>query len=296
MKVLLTGATGYIGSAVRNALAAAGHEVTALVRSDKAAERIAGEGVTPVLGDMRDAPLITSLAAEADAVVHTASPGDETSAEAENEFADAVLAGLGDRGAAFVRTGGVWVYGQGDNITEETPVDAPPLVAWREAVDERVLRAPGIRAILIAPGVVYGHGVGIPNVVVSAAVADADGEPALTLVGDGTQHWVTVQVDDLAALYVLALEKAEHGSTFIGANGNNPTTRELGEAASQFRGLGGRVLPVAPEAIVEQLGAFGEALLVDQQASGQAARTKLGWVPTRPTLVEVIAAGDYPVG
>ncbi|WP_203737318.1 NAD-dependent epimerase/dehydratase family protein, partial [Actinoplanes italicus] len=210
MDILLTGATGYIGSAVRAALAAAGHTVTALVRSDEAADRVAAAGVQPVIGDMVDAELVRGLAGKSDGVIHTASPGDATSAEAEAAFADAVLAGIND--GVFVRTGGVWVHGSGVALTEETPRNAPPIVAWREEIDRRVLAASGVRAVLIEPGVVYGHGGGIPRLVAGARQAGG----ALTLIGDGTQHWATVHVDDLAELYVAAFERAGHGEVFLG--------------------------------------------------------------------------------
>ncbi|WP_328471248.1 NAD-dependent epimerase/dehydratase family protein [Actinoplanes sp. NBC_00393] len=286
MNILLTGATGYIGSAVRSALAGAGHTVTALVRTSSAADRIAGAGVEPVIGDMRDAVLVRRLAEKSDAVVHAASPGDESSADAENAFADAVLSGLD---GTFIRTGGVWVHGSGDAITEETPRSAPPIVAWRESVDRRVLAATGIRAVLIEPGVVYGHGGGIPRLVTGAA-RSASG---LSLIGDGSQHWATVHVDDLARLYVAALERAGHGETFLGVSGDNPTTRSLGEAAAYRLGLGGRVVPEDPADTVARLGEFGRALLLSQQTDGGKARRVLGWQPTHRTLAEEIAAGAY---
>ncbi|MEU4422507.1 NAD-dependent epimerase/dehydratase family protein [Actinoplanes sp. NPDC024001] len=282
MNILLTGATGYIGSAVHSALVTAGHTVTALVRTPAAADRIAGA----VVGDMRDAGLVRQLAEKSDAVVHAASPGDASSAAAENEFADAVLAGLD---GTFLRTGGVWVHGPGSAITEETPHAAPPLVAWRTEVDRRVLNARGIRAVLIEPGVVYGHGGGIPRLVTGAARV-AEG---LTLIGDGSQHWATVHVDDLAQLYLAALERGGHGETYLGVSGDNPTTRELGVAAAQRLGLEGRVVPEDPAATVERLGEFGRALLMDQQASGAKARRALGWEPAHRSLLEEIAAGGY---
>ncbi|RAK25670.1 NAD-dependent epimerase/dehydratase family protein [Actinoplanes lutulentus] len=231
---------------------------------------------------MGDSGLVRSLAATHQAVINVAAPG----AEVEASFADAVL----DAGPeVFIRTGGVWVHGAGDAITEETPLDAPALVAWREKVDQRALAAPGIRSVLIEPGIVYGHGGGIARLVVGASRTDE----GLTLIGDGTQHWATVHVDDLAELYVLALEKAPAGSTFIGVSGVNPTVRELGEAASSRLGLGGRVVAEDPAATVARLGDFGAALLVSQQATGEKARRVLGWAPSRASLVEEIAAGGY---
>jgi nucleoside-diphosphate-sugar epimerase len=284
MNVLLTGATGYLGSAVLPALISAGHSVTALVRDEAKAR---GRGATLVVGSIDDRTLVSRLASEADAVIATASPGDATSATVETAFADAVLDGLRP-GATFVRTGGVWVHGSGD-IDEDTPRDAPALVAWREALDTRVLAAPGIRSVLIEPGIVYGHGTGIIGLVAGAEQAD----DALRLVGPGTQHWTTVHVDDLAELYVAALADGAAGQVYLGVSGDNPTTRELGEAVSHRLGLGGRVVPEEPAALVGRLGGFGEALLLDQRATGDKARRELGWKPSRPAVLAEIASGGY---
>ncbi|ROO86038.1 nucleoside-diphosphate-sugar epimerase [Actinocorallia herbida] len=290
MNVFLTGATGFIGSGVLSALVAAGHSVTALVRDGDRAAAVRRDAVTPFVGDLRDGEAVRRLAAEADAVITTASPGDATSAAVESAFADAVLAGLRP-GATFVRTGGVWVHGSGADLTEDSPVVAPGLVAWREALDTRVLNASGIRSLLVEPGVVYGHGKGLPGVVMSARTA---GEPAaLVLLGSGAQHWTTIHVDDLAELYVAVLEHGRPGARYLGVSGQNPTIREIGEAAALRRGLDGRVTPEDASDTLARLGAFGEALLLDQQATGERARTELPWKPTRPSLLDVIAAGAY---
>jgi nucleoside-diphosphate-sugar epimerase len=141
----------------------------------------------------------------------------------------------------------------------------------------------GLKASVVQPGIVYGHGAGIPAMLVAAAT---DSSP-LTLIGSGDQHWTTVHVDDLADLYVRVVERAPGGRAYVGASGINPTVREIGEAISSD------VVPESPEATVTRLGAFGEALLLDQQASGDRARSELGWTPTRPSLVELLAKG-YP--
>jgi nucleoside-diphosphate-sugar epimerase len=281
MKIFLTGATGYIGSRVLPALTAAGHSVTALVRTSS----VRGAGVTPVVGDMRDRDTVRRLAAEADAVIALATPGDATSAAADDDFVGAVLAGLRP-GATLLRTGGIWVRGEGAGLTEETPLDPPAIVAWREAVDNRALTAPGIRSLLIEPGIVYGYGSGIPGMFF--------GDPAgVRLVGPGTQHWTTVHVDDLAELYVAALTLGAAGERFIAVGGDNPTVREMGEAASRRLGLDGRVVPEDAAATVARLGDFGAALLLDQQASGAKARRELSWKPTRPSLLEELGSGAY---
>jgi nucleoside-diphosphate-sugar epimerase len=279
MKILLTGATGYLGSALHPALVAAGHDLTVLVRSDSKADSVRTEHVTPIV---RDRDLVRRLAAEAEAVIATATPGDETSAAADTDFVDAVLAGL-PAGGTFLRTGGVWVHGSGADLTEQTPLDPPALVAWRAAIDARVLAEPGIRSLLIEPGIVYGHRGGIPNLVIGAAPG---------LIGPGTQHWTTIHVDDLADLYVAALDRGLEGARYLGVSGDNPTARALGEAASERLGRG----PVSPEKAadtVARLGAFGEALLLDQQASGEKARRDLSWKPSRPSLLDEIRTGGY---
>jgi nucleoside-diphosphate-sugar epimerase len=290
MNVFLTGATGHIGSAVLPALIAAGHSVTALVRTPEKAATVRAAGAEAAVGNIQDHDFVRRLAAGADAVIATASPGDATSSAVESAFADAVLDGLRP-GAAFLRTGGVWVHGSAPDITELTPRNAPPLVAWREGLDSRVLAAPGIRSVLVEPGLVYGNGLGIPNQVFAG---ERVGDPAaLRLVGPGTQHWTSVHVDDLAELYVAALEQADSGSVYLGVSGDNPTVRELGEAASRRLGLDGRVVAEDPAALVGRLGGFGEALLLDQQATGEKARLELGWKPSRRSLLEEFAAGGY---
>ncbi|MGK5682056.1 NAD-dependent epimerase/dehydratase family protein [Actinoplanes sp. URMC 104] len=286
MNVFLTGATGYIGSRVLVALGEAGHNVTALVRNPS----VRVEGATTVVSDMRDRETVRRLAAEADAVIATASPGDATSADADRDFVDAVLAGLRP-GSTLVRTGGVWVHGSSADLTEETPLAAPGLTAWRVEIDNRALTAPGIRSMLVEPGIVYGYGAGIPGMVFGQPRV---GDPAaLQLIGPGSQHWTTVHVDDLADLYVAVLTQGGSGERYIGVSGDNPTVRELGEAASRRLGLDGRVAPEEASATAARLGAFGEALLLDQQATGEKARRELGWKPSRPSLLDAIASGEY---
>lgn len=285
------GATGYIGSAVLRALSATDHEVLALVRTQKAADALRTNGVTPFLGDMRDQDLVTDLAAQVDAVIHTAATNDENSAAADKDLPNAVLAGLGNRGATFIRTGGIWVHGSG-HVTEDTPRHAPTIVAWRDEVDSASLAAPGVRSILIEPGIVYGYGHGIPNIITRADTT-SDDNPALIVPGDGDQRWGTIHVDDLADLYLLALDKAKDGSVYLGVNGHNPTVHELAQAAARQRGLDGHVPPEGTAATLERLGAVGEALLLDQQATGNRARTELNWTPTRPTLIAEVENGSY---
>jgi nucleoside-diphosphate-sugar epimerase len=285
MKIALTGGTGYIGAALLGQLLAAGHEVTALVRSDAAGAKVAARGARPATGDFLDPDWLTPHFAAADAVVHTASPGDATSETFERSVAEAAVRALSGTGKAYVHTSGIWVYGDGATITEESPFAPPALTAWRAGVEQIVLDADLVTTV-VAPGIVYGYGAGIPAGVFGERAADG----RVPLVGDGEQHWTTVHVDDVAALYKAVAERGEKLGYLIAASGDNPTVREIGEAA----GRGAGVAPESVEASRERLGTyFADALLLDQQASGDHARELLGWAPKGPTLVDDMRSGSY---
>ncbi|MGN8025410.1 NAD-dependent epimerase/dehydratase family protein [Microbacterium sp. 22242] len=283
MKVLLTGATGYIGTSVLARLLAEGHSVTALVRDTAKARSVEEAGATALVGEVGDTALVAEAAAAADGVIHTAS-----TAEGDAAFIDAVLGALDGTGKPFVHTGGIWSYGSSDDITEQSPIARPALTAWRGAGEDRVLGAAGVRGIVVAPAVVHGRGAGLVRLLTD----QTDG--GVRLIGDGSQHWTTVDVDDLAALYVLALEKGRAGQTYIGASGQNPTVRELGEAIASGYGVPEGVRPESAQETRARLGeAFADALLLDEQATGAKARTELGWEPIGRPLVEQLAAGVY---
>lgn len=287
MTILLTGSTGYIGSSVLPRLLEEGHSVTALVRDEAKADAVRAAGATAVVGDATDVELVTRLARESDGVIHLASGSD-----VDPVFIPAVLEGLAGSGKPFVHTGGVWTYGSNADIAEDSPAAAPAITAWRGATEALVLGAAGVSGTVVVPSIVYGHGAGLARVIVDAPRDSGDGAP-LRLIGDGSQHWPTVHVDDLAALYVLALENGTAGSVYIGASGANPTVRELGELAAAAAGASG----VAAETVAEteaRLGAgLTEALLLDQQARGTKARIDLGWEPNGPSLADEIATGSY---
>lgn len=272
MRVVLTGGTGYIGSAVLRRLLEGGHEVTAVVRSDDSAALVREAGASAVLGDLSDVAWFSNVLADADGAIHAADLG----GEGDDRVIDAVESAFGGTTRPYLHTGGIWSWGSGDDLSEESPLAPPALTAWRAAREARVLAA-DVTAAVIAPGIVYGNGGGIPVGVIAGA-RDADG--VVTLVGSGEQHWTSVHVDDLADLYVRALEQSATG-TFLAVSGVNPTVRELGEAA------GSAVRAESDDASRARLGAgFADALLLDQQAGGSRARTVLGWTPSRPSVLD----------
>lgn len=158
MKVALTGATGFIGSHVLAELQQHGHEVTVLVPDDAHANAVAGPGVSPVVVDLYDGPAVVSLLSEADAAIHTASPGDETSAGLDGAVVDAAIEAFDGTGKPYLHISGAWVYGDNTQISEESPFDSPAIVAWREPIEKRLLDATGLRGVVIVAGVAYGDG------------------------------------------------------------------------------------------------------------------------------------------
>ena len=164
MNVALTGATGFVGSHVMAELLGHGHEVTALVRDDANVDAVAARGAKAAVVDLHDRSAVVSLLRDADAAIHTASPGDATSADLDSAVVDAVIDALGGTGKPYLQISGAWVYGSNSAITEDSAFNAPALVAWKEPIERRVLDAPGIRGVVIASGTAFGDaGGGVPG-------------------------------------------------------------------------------------------------------------------------------------
>ena len=285
MRILLTGATGYIGSAVLDVLVEAGHEVTAVVRTERAARDVAGRGATAVQGDVTAVDWFAAKLAEVDAAIHAAAPDD--GAPAFNDAViDAAIRAYGEDGRRFVLTSGIWEFGAGGDLADDTVVDPPELVAWRVPREERLL-ASGVDAAVVAPGVVYGHDRGlVPSLIADAPRTEAG---ALRLIGDGSQRWTLVHVDDLARLYLAVVEAAGVRGRIIGSDGSPTTVRALAEVVAGVVGAHG-VAPETPDATRERLGsAFADALLLDQAAAGRGARM-LGWVPEHASAIDDVQA------
>ncbi len=291
MKVALTGATGFVGSHILAELQAHGHEVTALVRDNAQSRAVADRGATPAIVDLYDRPAVVKAFSAADGAIHTASPGDATSADLDSAVVDAAIEAFDGTGKPYLHISGVWIYGTNTAITEDSPFDAPAMVSWKKPIEQRVLEAGGMRGVVIASSVAYGDGGGgIPGLLLGSP---RDPAGNLIMLGTGEQHWSTVHVADLANFFRQVLEDDSAKGYYVVGNGLNTTVAELTEAAAVATGASGAV-PGSDEEARARLGDyFAEVLLLDQGTAATRARSELGWLPTHPGLVDEFRHGSY---
>ncbi len=291
MKVALTGGTGFIGSHVLTELHKHGHDVTALVRDRDQGDVVAANGAMPLVVDLYDRPAVVSALSAADGAIHTASPGDATSADLDSAVVDAVIDAFVGTGKPYLHISGVWVYGDNPVITEESPFNAPPLVSWKEPIERRVLDAKGMRGVVIVSSVAYGDGGGgIPGLLLGSP---RDGAGNLIMLGTGRQHWSTVHVADLADFFRRALESDAARGYYVIGDGANSTVAELTAAAAVAAGAPAAVPGSDDEARARLGDYFAGVLLLDQATMAAKARTDLDWHPTRPTLIDEFRNGSY---
>lgn len=290
LNVFLTGATGYIGGAIADALLAGGHAVAGLARSDQAARTLSARGIAPLRGDLTSPASLGKAAAESDGVIHAGTTND---GRLDREAIGAMLDALRESAKPLLYTSGIWVLGDtGGRIADETwPAHPAALVVWRPGVEQLVLTAArqGLRTVVIRPGVVYGRGGGIAADFVQSARETG----AARYVGTGENHWPLVDVDDLADLYVRALERASGGTLFHASDGSAYRVREIAEAASSGAGAGGRTESWLIEDARKTLGAYADALALDQLVSSDKARATLGWQPRAGSILDDLRHGSY---
>jgi nucleoside-diphosphate-sugar epimerase len=268
-----------------------GHEVTTLVHDETGAETVAAKGATPVVVDLYDRSAVASALNDADGAIHTASPGDEKSADLDSAVVDAAIEAFDGTGKPYLHITGAWVYGANTSITEDSPIDAPAMIAWKEPIAQRALDAGGMRGVVIAPGVAYGDGGGaVPGLLLGSPRDDAGN---LIMLGTGRQHWATVHVADIADLFRRALEDDSARGHYVIGDGLNPTVAELTEAAAVADAAPGAV-PGSDEEARARLGdPFAEVLLMDQGTAAAKARAELDWSPSHPGLVDEFRSGSY---
>jgi nucleoside-diphosphate-sugar epimerase len=265
MRVFLTGATGYIGSAVAIALRNAGHEVGALVRPDADSGFLRDHGVVLIAGDLEALPsLRDQLSGGYDAFVHTAQAKKNTVA-ADRAAVDTFTS----HGGYFLYTSGVWVLGNNADADEASDVNPLELVKWRPPHEELVLGSGGG---VLRPGCVYGG----KQSLLAEWFAAAEQGRALQLVGDGKNHWALVDLHDLTDLYVRAVEQQAKG-VLHGIDDTNAPLEECARAVAPNASI--EYTPL--DAAREKFGPFADALAIDQHVASSHTRKLTGWTPKR---------------
>lgn len=294
MRILVTGASGWIGSASTTALLEAGHEVLGLARTDEGLARVGALGAEPVRGDLDDLPGLRAAAERSEGVVHLAYKHDfaqmadaaRTDRAAIEAFGE-VLAGS-DR--PLLIASGTLGLATGRAGTEQDAPDPSVHPRIANAAYTLGLAERGIRSLVVrfAPTV---HGEGDQGfVAVLAQIAREKGVAAY--VADGANRWPAVHRADAAELVRLAVDSAPAGSVLHAVAEEGVAARDIAGALGQAVGVPTESIPV--ERAEEHFGWIGMFFAADATATSAFTSELLGWKPAHPTLLEDIAAGHYP--
>ena len=292
MRIFLTGATGYVGSAVLDALLRAGHSVTALVRSPETAERLSLRGVQPVIGELSTPRSYAAAAEASDGVVHTALEGSKRVADVDRTAVDTLLGAAIRRSAkgqpvALVYTSSIWVLGSTSTAAaEDAPVQPTPLAAWRPDHEKLVLdagRGRTLRTAVVRPGIVYGGARGIIGDVLKDA---ANG--LVRVVGDGRNRWACVYDRDLADLYARVIAAPDASGIYHANDEADERVDDIVEAVARYARMEPDVRHMPIEEARTKMGPYAEALALNQVVRSPRARA-LGWAPTLHSV-----AGNVP--
>ena len=296
MKVLVTGATGFIGSAVVERLVVRGHQVQGLARSEAAAEKVRKLGAEPVAGKLADAVHIGTHAAASDGMIHAGSITDMTNFDpyaafaADERMVAAVMKAFHGSGRPFITTSGssaqaILNPGYGDPVvyTEETPFI--PLDFMRRRVDMELTMIGamtyGIRSMVVRPPFVYGRSGCYAIQRIFDSVRQHRVAP---YVGAGENIWSMVHVSDLAELYVLALEKGPAGTVFNSVT-SEWTMREAVNVIAKHLGVS-----AASWSFEHASAEWGEiparVMSASHRSSSERARSRLGWKPRMPSVAD----------
>jgi nucleoside-diphosphate-sugar epimerase len=303
MRILVTGASGWIGSAVVPELIGAGHQVVGLARSDESADALGAAGAEVYRGSLDDLDDLRDVAATSDGVIHLAFKhdiafsGDFDGAVAADRlavetFGDA-LAGT-DR--PFVIASGTVGVALGRVATEENGRDVDPAAVGNGPLGRQAnaalvlsLASRGVRStVLRLPPTVHGDG---DNGFVATQVGIARDKGVSGYVGDGSNRWPAVHRNDAARLFLVALEHAPAGTVLHAVGDEGVPVRDIAEVIGRHLEL--PVVSIAPEKSFEHFGWLGGFLAIDAPASSAITQQLLDWHPTEPGLVDDLDKGHY---
>jgi nucleoside-diphosphate-sugar epimerase len=282
MRVFVTGATGFIGSALVKELIGAGHTVLGLTRSEAGAKALAAAGADVHHGDLKDLDSLRSGAAAADGVIHLAFVHDFSnfaeSCEIDRRAIEALGAALKGSNRPLVVTSGVGLLAPDRIATEDDkPARDFPRVSETTAL---ALTADGLNASVMRLPQVHDT---VKQGLVTYAIAIARERGAFAYIGDGHNRWPAAHVVDVARLYRLALEKAEPGAIYHAVAEEGVSHKDIADTLG--RRLQIPVKSVAPDEAQAHFGWLAMFVAHDMPASSEKTRKKLGWQPTGPGLI-----------
>jgi nucleoside-diphosphate-sugar epimerase len=305
MRVFVTGASGWIGSAVVPELIGAGHQVTGLARSDASAAALTAAGAQVQRGTLDDLDSLRSAAAASDGVIHLAFKHDiafsgdfQGAADADRRAIETFGEALADSGRPFVIASGVLGLAPGRVGTERDGLRTDP--AWEAPIggaNARMVNAHmtlalasrGVRSsVLRLPPTVHGDG---DNGFMAAIVGIARDKGVSGYIGDGSSRWPAVHRIDAAHLFRLALENAPAGSVLHAVADEGVPIRAIAEVIGRHLDL--PVVAVSPEDAGEHFAWLAGLLAIDSPASSTLTRELLGWHPTQPGLIDDLDKGHY---
>jgi nucleoside-diphosphate-sugar epimerase len=295
MRVFVTGATGFIGSAVISELIEAGHEVVGLTRSDEGAVAVRAAGAEPLRGTLDDLDTLRGGAAAADGVIHTAYSHDFSrmaeAATMDQRAIETLGTALEGSDRPLVITTGTALIKPGSVVTEEDAID-PATAAHPRAGAEPLAKAfatRGVRSSIVRPGAsVHGEG---DHGFVPVLIGIAREKGVSAYIGDGSNRWPAVHRLDAAHLYRLALENGRAGSVFHAIGDEGVPTRQIAEIIGRHLDL--PTVSIAPEDAADHFGWMGAFFSLDAPASSALTQRRLGWTPTHIGLVEDLEQGHY---